>query len=122
MTLNYFYKTGELHRNRDGEDEWDGDDGYDFDYDIDSAEVKVALKYILMYDARVNIGSTGADPEDISRIIKNGFNRTEKALVGKLIDDKLNDIQDLGALEEFAECYRDEITDYYEDDAMESQE
>ena len=130
MTLEYFYKTGENYRYIDYGDgperEWDGDEGYDFKFKVDNEQIKKALVYILTGDAHYQIKNYARNAGSITDGYKNLLSRKlteeEKLIAKYIITDMLDKLEELDQLEEFAEYYREDIADYYEDDAMETQE
>ena len=66
MKFTYFRKTGEIRREVNGEQEWDGDEGYDFDYEAEYSEVESALQNII-YD---NFFSDITKNEEIRNLIQ----------------------------------------------------
>lgn len=50
MTFTYFKKTGEFNRRTQDEDEWDGDDGDEFDYKPKEKRLIQELKRIVVDD------------------------------------------------------------------------
>jgi hypothetical protein len=131
MTLEYFYKTGEVYRYvnyGDGpEQEWDGDEGYNFEFEIDSEEIKTALVWILKNKTKNNLRHKVRYPakypivNGLKDLVDRKFTAAENEFIDTLLNEVLSSIEEDDNLEEFAEQYREEITSYYEDEAMESQ-
>lgn len=132
MTLEYFYKTGEIYRwvdYGDGpEKEWDGDDGYDFEFEVDSEQIKTALVWAIKNKVKGDLRhkSLYSDKYPMVNGLKDFVNRkftdAENEFMDALLREVLNTIEEDDELEEFAEWYREEIAEYYEDEAMETQE
>ena len=87
-TYTYFKKVGEIYRDTPFGREWDGDEGYDFNFTPEEDEFREALK----------------------QLVEEGYG--EKAW--KLVDD-------FGLYDEVAEGYEKELKEYFEDEAMESE-
>ena len=131
MTLEYFYKTWENYRWVDYGDglkkEWDGDDGYDFEFEIDSEQIKTALVWAIKNKVKGELRHESFYPDkypmvnELKDFVNRKFTDAENEFISKLIYNMLETIEELDQLEEFAEYYRDEITEYYEDEAMETQ-
>lgn len=127
MILEYFYKTGEYTIDRGYGEEWDGDDGYDFEFEIDDDQIKKALVSVIKQKVKsmLRMKSDLADKYPISKDLKefvNGkFTKGENEFINEVINEMLSTIEDSDNLEDFAEWYREEISDYYEDEAMETQ-
>lgn len=121
MTLEYFYKTGEIHRwvnyGYGPEKEWDGDEGYDFEYDIYSDQIKKALSYILMNNGYDKL----KDNNEFKKLVQFPLDICQEKQLEIIIDFFISLIDDADLLDDFAEQFRNEITDYYEDEAMETQ-
>lgn len=132
MKLEYFYKTGENYRlvnYGDGpEREWDGDDGYDFEFEIDSEQIKTALVWVIKNKVKCGLRhkSSNSDKYPVINGLKDFVNRkftaAENEFIDSLLREVLNTIEEYDGLEEFAEWYSEEIAEYYEDEAMETQE
>jgi hypothetical protein len=132
MTLEYFYKTGEIHRWVDygngPEQEWDGDDGYDFEFEVDSEQIKTALVWAIKNKVKIDLKHKSLHPDKYPMInglkdfVNRKFTDAENKFIDALLREVLNTIEEDDELEEFAEWYREEIAEYYEDEAMETQE
>jgi hypothetical protein len=132
MVLEYFYKTGENYRYVDYGDgqeaEWDGDDGYDFEYEIDSSQVIDALIYIIKNNVKRDLKYKSRNPEkyhmtnDMIEFLGRKFTDVENKFIDAILLEVFDSMYDNDSLDDFAELYRDEIAEYYENDAMESQE
>ena len=132
MTLEYFYKTGEIYRwvnYGDGpEQEWDGDDGYDFEFEVDSEQIKTALVWAIKNKVKGDLKHKSLYPDKYPMVnglkdfINRKFTDAENEFIDALLREVLNTIEEDDELEEFAEWYREEIAEYYEDEAMETQE
>lgn len=98
-TFRYFKKTGEI-RDRDGE--WDGDEGYWFEYEVEDDELLEAVVDLVYEDyfSKINI----ADNCEYVFAVKKG--------IKKLINDYDN-------LDEYVEEYDSELKDYFEKEAKE---
>ena len=131
MTLEYFYKTGEIYRQVDygdgPEQEWDGDDGYDFEFEVDSEQIKTALVWAIKNKVKGDLKHKSFYPDKYPMVnglkdfVNRKFTDAENEFIDALLREVLNTIEENDDLEEFAEWYREEIADYYEDEAMESQ-
>lgn len=99
MVLKYFRKTGEYIVNGD----WDGDEGYDFEYEPESQDLHDALVEIV----------TNYFYEDILKV----FPELKEKLAKKVeeIIDK-HDLED-----DLAEAFEEELTDWFEYDAQASE-
>lgn len=102
MKFTYFRKTGELYRDVNGGREWDGDEGYEFDYEPESEQVESALTDVIFDEY---FGAVTADKETLKQI---------KQKLNKLIFDIELD-------EEFGKVFYDELKNYFEDEAQESE-
>lgn len=132
MTLEYFYKTGEIYRAVDygdgPEQEWDGDDGYDFEFKIDSEQIKTALVWVIKNKVKDDLSHKSRHPDKypvvngLKDFVNRKFTDAENEFIDTLLREVLNTIEEDDELEEFAEWYREEIAEYYEDEAMETQE
>ena len=132
MTLEYFYKTGEVHHivnYGDGPvEEWDGDEGYDFEFKIDSEQIKTALVWVIKNKVKGNLRHKSFYPDKYPMInglkdfVNRKFTDVENEFIDALLREVLNTIEEDDELESFAEWYREEIAEYYEDEAMETQE
>ena len=132
MILEYFYKTGEMYRTvnyGDGpEQEWDGDDGYDFEFEVDSEQIKTALVWAIKNKVKDELRHKSFYPDKyhivngLKDFVNRKFTDAENEFVSELIYNMLETIEELDKLEEFAEYYREEIAEYYEDVAMKTQE
>lgn len=87
-TYTYFKKLGEIYRDTAFGREWDGDEGYNFNFTPEEEEFKEALK----------------------PLVEEQYG--EKAW--KLVCD-------FGLFDEVAEGYEEELKEYFEDEAMESE-
>ena len=89
MTFEYFKKTGEI-IGKDGE--WDGDEGFLFDYDVDDKDLKKAILILLdeeYFDCKTNL-------------------------------DKLKEfVNEFDLFDKLKEYYKDELKDYFEEEAFE---
>lgn len=131
MTLEYFYKTWENYRWVDYgyglEKEWDGDDGHNFEFEIDSEQIKTALVWAIKNKVKGELRHESFYPDQYPMVnglkdfVNRKFTDAENEFISKLIYNMLETIEELDQLEEFAEYYRDEIAEYYEDEAMETQ-
>ena len=131
MTLEYFYKTGEMYHTVNygygSEQEWDGDDGYDFEFEVDSKQIKKALVWAIKNNIKSELRHKSSYPDKYPMVnglkdfVSRKFTEAEDEFVSQLIYNMLETIEDLDQLEEFAEYYREEIAEYYEDEAMETQ-
>ena len=89
-TFTYFKKTGEI-RDRDGE--WDGDEGFEFEYDVDDKE---------LLDAVCNLVD-------------------EYYFEGKLNHKNFrNFVRDFDMFDMLIEGFEDELHDYFEQEALDS--
>ena len=91
-TFRYFKKTGEL---RDRLGEWDGDEGFEFEYDVDDKELLDAVCDLVdeyYFEDKLNIKNFK------------------------------NFIRDFDMLDELIEGFEDELHDYFEQEALESYE
>lgn len=132
MTLKYFHKTGEMYRTVNygsgSEQEWDGDDGYYFDFEVDSEQIKMALVWAIKNEVKCELKHKSLHPDKyhvvngLKDFVSRKFTDAENEFMSKLICNMLETIEELDQLEEFAEYYREEIAEYYEDEAMETQE
>lgn len=132
MTLEYFYKTREIYRYvnyGDGpEQEWDGDDGYSFEFEIDSEQIKTALVWAIKNEVKSELKHKSLHPDKyhvvngLKDFVSRKFTEAENEFMSKLICNILETVEELDQLEEFAEYYKEEIAEYYEDEAMETQE
>lgn len=102
MKFTYFRKTGEIYRDVGGEYEWDGDEGYDFEYEVDYHQVQSALAD-LIYDDYFD--GTTTDRETVHKI-KNKLERF---------------ISDMELVERLSESYHDGLKNYFEEEAQESE-
>ena len=102
MKFTYFRKTGELYRDVNGGREWDGDEGYEFDYEPESEQVESALTDVIFDDY---FGNVSADKETLNQI---------RLKLNKLIFDIELD-------EELCKVFYDELKNYFEDEAQESE-
>ncbi len=114
MTVSYFVKTGECRRcvsygGGDYDYEWDGDEGYEVEYTFDRQEIITALIDILSDEARRKC---------VQEIGNRKLTADEKVISKSLIKTMLGIIDELDQLDEFAEFYREEIADYYEDEVI----
>lgn len=99
MTFRYFKKTGEIRRpvviNGETEYEWDGDEGFEFEHDVDDKE---------LLDAVCNLVD-------------------EYYFEGKMnIKNFKNFVRDFGLFDTLIEGFEDELHDYFEEEALESLE
>ena len=103
----YFRKTGEYRRYiADLDDfEYDGDKGYDFEYEVDSDEVKEALTGIVADDDEYFAGISKGDLPYSDRLI----------IAGNFVEL----IDDLGGLDGLVERYDEELHDTFYEEAME---
>lgn len=102
MKFNYFKKTGEIYRNVCGEMEWDGDEGYDFDYEVEADRVEEALADLTFNDYF--------------------FDQTINNETALKIKQKLkNFISDIDLSSELSDFYGDRLKDYFEQEAQESE-
>jgi hypothetical protein len=132
MIFEYFYKTGEVYHTVDygsgPEQEWDGDDGYDFEFEIDSKQIKTALVWIIKNNVKSELRHKCLYPDKypivngLRDFVNRKFTDAENEFISQLIYNMLETIEELDQLEEFAEYYREEIAEYYEDEAMGTQE
>lgn len=103
----YFRKTGEYRRYVVELDdfEYDGDEGYDFEYEVDSDEVKDAL-----------IGIIADDDEYFAGISKGDLPYSDRLIIaGNFVEL----IDDLDGLDGLVERYDEELHDAFYDEAME---
>ena len=96
MKITYFMKEGEYRYNG----EWDGDFGYEFDYEIDRSDVKNALADIIL-------------DERFSFLSDKEMKTMTKATLEIFIEE--TNIQDY-----LEESYYDELKEYFYEKAMES--
>lgn len=101
-TFKYFKKTGEI-RGRDGE--WDGDEGFGFEYEVEDEKLLEAVVDLVYEDYFMK--TELADRCDYSIAVKRGLK--------KFIEDNDN-------LDELVEDYEDELKDYFEEEALDSLE
>ena len=99
-TYCYFIKTGENTRFNGIDTEWDGDDGYDFEYDVDDRQLKEGLVSILCEDENL---FTGYDSTTVKR---------------KIIESFVEKIDEVGELDNWADYYEEELKEYFKDDAI----
>lgn len=95
----YFYKTGEYHRWNGAEDEWDGDDGYEFTYYVDKKDIIETLAKIIVLETSVFDGVYMSEA-DKTRVL-------EKFL------------SEYGDIDQLVSDYYDELKEAFYDDAME---
>ena len=90
MRFTYFKKTGEF---RDKHGEWDGDDGFEFDYDVDRADLLDAVCDIV-----------------------------DMCYFGKTLDlTKFKKfVREFDLIDILAEEFRDDLHEYFEDEALDS--
>lgn len=100
MEFSKFVKTGETCRlDCEGQKEWDGDEGFNIEVDIDDAEIKPVLvnliitNYIKVYKLQISL---------------NELNVTRK-IIANLLDDYDN------FYEEACEEFREDLQDYFSD-------
>ena len=98
-TFEYFKKTGEI-RGRDGE--WDGDEGFEFEYEVEDEKLLEAVVDLVYEDYFMK--TELADRCEYVFAVKKG--------IKKLINDYDN-------LDEYVEEYDDELKDYFEAEAKE---
>ena len=132
MVLEYFYKTGELYHIVNygdcSEKEWDGDEGYDFEFEVDAEQIKTVRVWAIKNKVKGDLRHKSFYPDKYPMVnglkdfVNRKFTDAENEFVSELIYHMLETIEELDQLEEFAEYYREEIAEYYEDDAMETQE
>jgi hypothetical protein len=103
MKFTYFRKTGEIYRQGIDGAEWDGDEGYDFDYEVEDSKVESALTEIIFQD---NFSDITGDKEEREKI-RQGL---KDFLSGLDLTDEIGDV------------YYDELKDYFESEAQESEE
>ena len=96
MKILTFKKTGELIRTVDGEEEWEGDLGYDVEIDVSDTEVKTCIADLLI--------DTYSKAED-------KFSESERA---RLIRILIGVIDDYDLLDKLKEEFEEEIKVYYE--------
>lgn len=101
----YFKKTGEYRRWNGNEYENDGDEGYDFEYRVDSEEVKEALINLLADEDEFFKGVSLGDIPYCDRL----------AIVRNFVEA----VDDMNELDDWVEKYHDELTDVFYDEAME---
>lgn len=131
MVLEYFYKTGEVRRCVDygygPVEEWDGDEGYDFEFKIDSEQIKTALVWVIKNKVKNDLKSKSLYPDKhpiingLKDFVNRKFTDVENEFIDALLREVFNTIEEDDDLDEFAEWYREEIAEYYEDEAMETQ-
>lgn len=99
MTFRYFKKTGEIIIPVvvDGETEyvWDGDEGFEFDYDVDEGSLLDAVSDLIneyYFEGKLNI-------KNFKKLLR-----------------------DFDILEDLVEGFEDELHDYFEQEALESYE
>lgn len=101
MKFNYFRKTGEYYREVDGEREWDGDDGYDFDYEVPKDEIPQALEDII-----IHLYFSGlSDNASFYSLVRQGLRKM------------LNNIE----TDDLCEQFEGELKDYFEEEALEAE-
>ena len=97
------------------------------EFEIDDDQIKKALVSVIKQKVKsmLRMKSDLADKYPISKDLKefvNGkFTKGENEFINEVINEILSTIEDSDNLEDFAEWYREEISDYYEDEAMETQ-
>ena len=101
-TFEYFKKTGEL---RDMLGEWDGDEGFEFEYEVEDDELLDAVVDLVYEDYFMK--TELADRCDYAVAVKRGLK--------KFIEDNDN-------LDELVEDYEDELKEYFEEEALDSLE
>lgn len=99
-TFRYFRKTGEV---IDRLGEWDGDEGYNFDYTPDDSDFSHAIVEVV---TDYYFGDIIKNCPDIEKELKNK--------VSNLISEM--DFED-----DLAEAFEDELKEYFEDEAQESE-
>lgn len=99
-TFNYFKKTGEIF-DRDGE--WDGDEGYDFEYTVDEEDLLDAVSELLYDDFFTK--TTMTDGSSYFRCVSKGLKKL---------------ISDFGLLDMFADAYEEDLKEYFEEEALDS--
>ena len=90
MTFRYFKKTGELY---DKHGEWDGDDGFEFEYDVDIDDIEKALFELVndyYFDGKL-------DRKNFANFMRD-FDMTDMLIDG----------------------FEDELQDYFEQEALDS--
>ena len=105
MIFTYFRKTGELYRDTPFGKEWDGDTGYDFEYEPKEEDLREAVVNIL-FEAYLD-----KDP----RI---SFNKEQQQAIKKVLRTIIDGFDQW---EGFYEEFYDELKEYFEDEAMESE-
>lgn len=96
MKLRYFFKESEI---IGPNGEWDGDEGFYFDYDVPYKDLKEALRWIV---------KNNCENEDLLRT----------AETDRWVDKIIDTIDDMGALDALAEYYEEDLRIYFEEDAM----
>lgn len=100
MTFTYFKKTGEIHFEHNGIDDYDGDDGYEFDYEVDDIDVQMAIAEFIYEDYIVSTLPTNTEAQNV-------------------INKLWNFISDFDLLETFLNVYHDKLRNMFEQDALE---
>lgn len=100
MEFSKFIKTGEAYiLDCEGQKEWDGDEGFNVEVDIDDAEIKpVLVNLIITNYIEVNKLQISLDELNVTR---------------KIITDILDDYDDF--YKEACEKFREELEDYFSD-------
>ena len=101
MKFNYFRKTGEYYREVDGEREWDGDNGYNFDYEVPKDEIPEALEDII-----IDLYFDGlSDNASFYSLVRQGLRKMLKNI----------------ETDDLCEQFKDELKDYFEEEALEAE-
>lgn len=105
MTFTYFKKTSEYHFNRNDIDDYDGDDGYFFEYYVDDIDVHIALAEFIFEDC-------------ILCAIPNMEEVQQQIIIKRLCDF----ISDCDLVKPLKEPYKKRLHDRFEQDALESED
>lgn len=83
----------------------------DFDYEADMEEIQIALANIISQDYFINVLDVlpNTKNNDLKKKVLREIKKSIKSLVAN------NDLEEI-----FSEIYEDELTDYFEEDAMNS--
>lgn len=103
MIFTYFKKTGEYCSEGVDGPEWDGDEGYNFDYDVDDSDVESALTDIVFDENFSDI----TNDKEVRKKIKEGL---KEFISGLCMASEIGDV------------YYDALKDHFESKAQESEE
>lgn len=103
MKFTYFKSTGLIHFNHDGFDDYDGDEGYSFDYEVDDLEAHMAIAEFIYEDYLIQ-------------------EMPKEANAQSMINHLWQLASDFDLFDLLAQKYSQELHDYFEQEALESVE